>query len=122
MAQKTLVQLLDDIDGSEAEETVSFGLDGNSYEIDLSGDHAEALRAALSSYIVAARRASGASAGRRASGRREGASSSSGSSSGSGSDRQRTADIRQWAREQGMEVNARGRVPSRVIEAYERAH
>ncbi len=117
MAQKTTVQLVDDIDGSEAAETVRFGLDGNSYEIDLSEDHAEAFRAALSSYIVAARRADG-SGGRRTASRRGSGTSSSTSTS----DRQRTAEIRTWAREQGMEVNERGRIPSRVIEAYEAAH
>ena len=119
MAQKTLVQLVDDIDGSEAEETVPFGLDGTSFEIDLSGKHATALREELAPYIVAARKAGGSGGnGRRGGGRR----ASGGASSPSGSDRQRTQAIREWAREQGMEVNDRGRVPSRVVEAYEAAH
>ncbi len=61
MAQKTTVQLVDDIDGSEAEETVSFALDGSRYEVDLSAEHASSLREALSTYIVAARRAEGIS-------------------------------------------------------------
>ena len=117
MAQKTTVHLVDDIDGSEADETVSFGLDGTNYEIDLSSEHASALRDALAQYVGAARKAGGSGgAARRGSG---GGRRSSGSSS---SDRQRTADIRQWAREQGMEVNERGRIPSRVIEAYDAAH
>lgn len=118
MAQKTTVHLVDDIDGSEADETVSFALDGTSYEIDLSSEHASALRDALAQYVGAARKAGGAggATARRGGG---GGRRSSGSSS---SDRQRTADIRQWAREQGMEVNERGRIPSRVIEAYDAAH
>ena len=119
MAQKTTVQLVDDIDGSVAAETVAFGLDGNSYEIDLSEDHAEAFRAALSSYIVAARRAGSGSGGGRGAGSRRGSGASSSTSS---SDRQRTAAIRAWAREQGLEVNERGRIPTRVIEAYDAAH
>jgi hypothetical protein len=120
MAQKTTVHLVDDIDGSEADETVSFGLDGTNYEIDLSSDHAAALRDALAQYVGAARKAGsgGGAAARRAGGGGGGRRSSASSSS----DRQRTADIRQWAREQGMEVNERGRIPSRVIEAYDAAH
>lgn len=118
MAQKTTVHLVDDLDGTEAEETVSFALDGTAYEIDLSGDHAAELRDALAPYVGAARKATGGGGGgggRRAAGRRAGGSTST-------ADRQRTAEIRQWAREQGMEVNERGRIPTRVIEAYEAAH
>jgi hypothetical protein len=117
MAQKTTVQLVDDIDGSEAAESVSFALDGTEYEIDLSGEHAEQLRESLSRYIVAARRAGGDGTGRRGGRRGSGASSSP-----SSSDRQRTAQIRQWAREQGMEVNERGRIPKQVVQAYDAAH
>ena len=118
MAQKTTVHLVDDIDGSDAAETVPFALDGPEYEIDLSGEHAEQLREALSRYIVSARRAGGGGAGRRGGRRGSGTTSSSPSSS----DRQRTAEIRQWAREQGMEINQRGRIPKQVMEAYDAAH
>ena len=114
MAQKTTVQLVDDIDGSVAAETVAFGLDGSSYEIDLSEEHATALRDALASYVGAARKTTAGPA------RRGGPRRASGSTSTS--DRQRTAEIRSWAREKGMEVNERGRIPSKVIEAYEAAH
>jgi hypothetical protein len=122
MAKKTLVQLVDDLDGSEAEETISFGLDGTSYEIDLNGEHAAALRDALAPYVGAARRTSGGASGsgRRGGGRR--ASAGSGSGSTSTTDRERTAQIRVWAREQGLEVNDRGRIPSKVLQAYEAAH
>ena len=119
MAQKTTVHLVDDIDGSEADETVSFALDGTSYEIDLSSDHASALRDALAQYVGAARKGGGGGASARRGGGGGGGRRPSGSSS---SDRQRTADIRSWAREQGMEVNERGRIPSRVNEAYDAAH
>jgi len=114
VAQKTTVQLVDDIDGSVAAETVAFGLDGSSYEIDLSEEHSTALRDALAPYVGAARRTT-AGPGRRGGPRRASGSTST-------SDRQRTAEIRAWARDQGMEVNERGRIPSKVIEAYEAAH
>lgn len=117
MAQKTAVQLVDDLDGSEAQETVAFGLDGASYEIDLSGEHADALRDALAQYVGAARKADSGN-GRRSGGRR----GSGGSSSPSGGDRQRTAQIRSWAREQGMDVNERGRIPNQIVQAYDAAH
>jgi hypothetical protein len=119
VAQKTLVQLVDDLDGSEAQETVSFGLDGTSYEIDLSEQHAAELRDALAPFVGAARKAGGsASGGRRGGGRR--GSGRGGSSSSS--DRDRTAQIRARAREQGMEVNERGRISNKIVQAYEAAH
>ncbi len=59
MAQKIQVLLLDDLDGSEAEGTVRFALDGTEYEIDLNAEHAQALRDALARYVRAARRAGG---------------------------------------------------------------
>ena len=64
MAQKVQILLIDDLDGGEAEGTVRFGLDGAEYEIDLSAEHAEALRKALAPYVSAARRAPGAAARR----------------------------------------------------------
>ena len=105
MAQKTQVILVDDVDGSEANQTVTFALDGVSYEIDLNDEHAAALRESLEEWIGKARR----TGGRRSSGRRR----SSGPSD--------TQKIREWAREQGLEVSDRGRVsadvgtPHRVI-------
>ena len=59
MAQKVNVLLVDDIDGSDADETIQFGLDGTHYEIDLNSDHAQELREQLSRYVKAARKASG---------------------------------------------------------------
>lgn len=104
MAQKVNIVLVDDIDGSEAEGTVSFGLDGSSYEIDLSTDNAQKLRDALAPFIGHARRAS--SRGRR--GR-----AAAGPTPG---------EIREWARSQGMEVSDRGRVSEEVRAAYTAAH
>jgi len=109
VAQKIQVLLVDDLDGGEAEGTVRFGLDGAEYEIDLSAEHAEALRAALAPFIGAARRSP--AAGRRSArgGRRAGAS---------GLD---TTEVREWARAQGIEVKDRGRVPAEVIARFKEA-
>ena len=108
MAQKVNIVLVDDLDGTEATETVSFGLDGTSYEIDLNDDNASALREALSGYVGHARKVSGG--GRR--GRKSGASSSSSN----------TKDVREWAKSQGMEVSERGRISADVQQAYDAAH
>ena len=108
MAQRTHVLLIDDLDGSSAEETVAFGLDGGTYEVDLSADNASQLREALASYVAHGRKASlirGASQ-RRA---RSAASVN-------------TADVRSWARSHGHAVNDRGRIASAIMEAYEAAH
>jgi hypothetical protein len=112
MAQRVNVILVDDIDGNDAVETVSFALDGVDYEIDLSEQHAGELRNALSLYIGHARR----TGGRRRSGRR--ASAPAASSDGSVS----AADIRAWARENGYDVPERGRVSAEVREAYAAAN
>lgn len=95
MAQKTVVSLVDDLDGSEADETVEFGLDGVSYELDLSEDNATALRNALSDYIEHARRSGGRRAGggggRRASSRRNNGSGTGGRAT---VDRERLPNVR----------------------------
>jgi hypothetical protein len=113
MAQKVNIVLVDDLDGTEATETVSFGLDGTTYEIDLNDANAASLREALSGYVGHARKVSGGS--RR--GRRAGSSSSSSSSSSSN-----TKDVREWAKAQGMEVSERGRISAEVQRAYDAAH
>lgn len=118
VAQKVSVVLVDDLDGSEADETVSFTLDGSSYEIDLNWSNAAALRDALAPWVGAARRAgraSSAPASRR--------SSRSGSRpAAAGSDRERVQAIRQWARTNGHNVSERGRLSADVLAAYEAAH
>ena len=107
MAQKVNIVLVDDLDGTEATETVTFGLDGVSYEIDLNDGNAAALREAMSGYVGHARKVSGG--GRRA--RKSGASSTS-----------NTKDVREWAKAQGMEVSERGRISADVQQAYDAAH
>jgi hypothetical protein len=110
MAQKVQVLLVDDLDGGEATETVSFALDGSSYEIDLSKKNADVLRDAFAKYVGAARKAG-----------RSGGSSGRSSSRGRGStamDRDQAAAIRSWAKKQGLKVSDRGRIPATIIEQY----
>jgi hypothetical protein len=131
MAQKVVVSLVDDLDSSEADETVEFGIDGATYEIDLSEANAAALRDKLADFVAHARR----SGGRRRSGnasapatarRSTGGTTAGGSGSGgrgrAAVDREQNQAIREWARKQGMTVSERGRIPSEVSEAYHRAH
>jgi hypothetical protein len=113
VARQVAVTLVDDLDGSEAMETVTFGLDGREYEIDLSEENAARLRDGLARFVGAGRRTGG---GRR--GGRGRAGGSGAQPSTSASDRERNAAIRQWAREHGFEVSARGRIPGPVLEAY----
>lgn len=109
MAQQTIIQLLDDLDGSEASETVVFGLDGKTYEIDLNEKNAAKLRKALVSYVDKGRKLS------QTRGSRRGGAAQTATSSGD------TAVIRAWAKENGYEVNDRGRVPAEIKDAYANA-
>ena len=109
MAQKIQTLFIDDLDGSQADGTVRFGLDGAEYEIDLNAEHAQALRDALARYVRAARRAGGgtrrpARGGRRARG------------DGVGS-----TEVREWAKEQGIEVKDRGRIPVELVAMFKAA-
>jgi len=117
MAQKVDVKYVDDLDGSDAAGTVAFALDGKSYEIDLSDDNAARLRDSLSAFVAAARR-SGSSA-RRGRGQR---TATEVATAPVRADREVTAAIRTWARENGHEVSERGRIPKAVVEAYQSAH
>jgi hypothetical protein len=113
MAQKTIVQLIDDLDQGAADETVSFALDGAAYEIDLSSANAAKLRDAFAPYIANARRARGSSAAGRPSG-----SGRRSSGRGARSDREQLQAIREWGRKNGWQVNARGRIPADLLAAY----
>ena len=115
MASRTTVTLVDDLDGSEAEQTVSFGLEGVDYEIDLSSAHAQALRDALDPYTAAARRTGGRREVRAPAPPR----SAPGGDSSSGRSRSANAEIRAWASEHGVALAERGRIPGRVIDAFE---
>lgn len=115
MAQKVNIVLVDDIDGGEADETVTFALDGKDYEIDLTDANAQKLRDALALYVGHARSVSraGRGGGGRSRRRSSGAAASGGPS---------PSEIRDWAKDQGMEVNERGRISAEVREAYDAAH
>jgi len=107
MARKTVVELLDDIDGTPAAETLVFSLDGGEYQIDLSGRNAQQLRDTLAPFVEKARKAGRAPS--------RGAAQST-PSSGS---RERSAEVRAWAKQHGIQVNDRGRIPANVVEAFE---
>ena len=108
MAKKLQVLLVDDIDGDTAVETITFALDGNSYEIDLSAQNSAALREAMARYIGHARRA----------GRSKPLSPIRSGRTGARVDREQTSAIRDWARSNGHAVNDRGRIPASIVEAY----
>jgi hypothetical protein len=124
MAQRVQVLLVCDLHEDEVEgvETVAFGLDGSSYEIDVCEEHAAELRDAFAPYVGAARRAgrAPATAGPRRSSRGPARAASSGGAGGA--DRERVQAIREWARSHGHKVSERGRLSAEVLAAYEAAH
>jgi Lsr2 len=103
LAQQIQTLFVDDIDGSEAEGTARFGLDGTDYEIDLSVAHSEELHKVLAPYIAHARKAGGT---RRPARSRRNANAVD------------THRVREWAKEQGIEIKERGRVPANIVEKY----
>lgn len=105
MAQKVQVLLEDDLSGGPAEATVRFGLDGAVYEIDLNEANASRLRESLQPYVEHARKASVPRQRR-----------------GRAANRERSADIRSWAKTAGIQVSERGRIPADVVAKYEAAH
>ena len=118
MARKVQVILSDDLDDSiSADETVSFALDGTTYEIDLSEKNAAELRDVFGKYVSAARKVSS-----RGGSRASGAGRSRATGGGGRMDREQAGAIREWARKNGHAVSDRGRIPASVVEAYEAAH
>ena len=107
MAQKIQTLFVDDIDGSEAEGTVRFGFEGTDYEIDLSVTHREELDKALATYIAHARKVGGTR--RAARGGRQSANAID------------THKVREWAKERGIDIKERGRVPANVVTQYREA-
>jgi hypothetical protein len=113
VATQTKVELIDDLTGDKADETVLFGIDGRDFEIDLSRDHAGELRDNLARYLAKARKVGKLAAfstpsKRMASGQRQ--------------SREQTAAIREWARANGHKVSDRGRIPLEVAKAFDNAH
>jgi Lsr2 len=118
MAQQVQVILVDDLDGGPAQETVSFALDGASYEIDLNSDNAARLREELATWVGHARRIGG---GRSSTRKSPGRSRPAAAGTGGGS-RAQTATIREWARANGHKVSERGRISAGVLAAYQAAN
>jgi hypothetical protein len=104
VAQRVVVTLSDDIDGGDASETVSFGLDGRSYEIDLNLDNAKKLREDLARYVEAGRKRA-----------------KSGKTYHHTSIAPDPRAVRAWAESNGFEVPARGRIPKKVYDAFNAA-
>jgi hypothetical protein len=111
VASKTIVALIDDVDGSTADETVSFSLDGVDYDIDLSTTNANSLRKALAEFVDAGRRTGG----------RRGSTTKAKSATSTGDKAQNQA-IREWARQQGHQVSERGRISAELVEKFQAAH
>lgn len=110
MSKQVTIDLVDDIDGSEAEVTVSFRVEGKDYEIDLSATNAQKFHDVLSIYIKAGRKVSRPTRWRE------------GKSYDNLTDQAATpSSIRVWAKRNGYSMNSRGRIPARILEAYERA-
>jgi len=107
MAQKIQTLFIDDIDGGPAEGIVRFGLDGTDFEIDLSAKHSEELHSALQAYVSHARKVGGT---RRAPRNRRSTNAVD------------TTAVRTWAREQGMDIKDRGRVPADIVEQFQAAN
>ena len=118
MAQQVNVKFVDDLDGSVATGTVSFALDGRAYEIDLSEDNAARLRESLRVVCGAARKG-GESAAR---GRRAPKMTTKSVRRPQPLDREQTAAIRAWARQNGHQVSERGRISKTVVDAFQAAH
>lgn len=110
MARKVEVTLIDDIDGTSAERTVEFSIDGTSYEIDLSEANITKLKDAMAEFVENARR----TGARKSAARRTGRTPASGVGS--------PKDVRAWAAKQGHEISARGRIPAEIQNAYDAAH
>lgn len=108
MAQRVQVLLVDDIDGAAAAETVSFSLDGVSYEIDLTAAHAKKLRDDMATWVGHARRSGGRKSSRKA--------------AAGGARRGDLSAVREWARNSGHKVSDRGRVSAEVLAAYDKAN
>jgi hypothetical protein len=115
MATQTTVTLVDDLDGSNADEQVEFTVDGKSYAIDLSASNSQKLRDVFAPYISAARRSGG---------RRRSAAAAVGTAARptARTDREQNQAIREWAQKKGLKVSERGRISASVLDAFKAAH
>jgi hypothetical protein len=113
VARREIVVLEDDLDGGNADESVKFALDGIAYEIDLNSKNAGRLRDAFAPYVKVARKSRG---GVVTGGRSASARASRGG--GAATDREQNKAIREWAKRQGREISARGRIPQGIVDEY----
>ena len=116
MAKRTIHMLVDDIDGTEADETVRFGIDGIQYEIDLSKTNAEKMRGVLARYVEAGAKVgrAGAPAARTAPARGRGPAGRATATA----DRDQNRAIREWAQSKGIAVSDRGRIKQDIVDRY----
>jgi hypothetical protein len=110
VAQKTVVELVDDLDGGEADETVTFALDGVDFTIDLSAENASRLRDTLAEYVGHARRTDLRKPSR------------TGARNGNGNGKPDVQAVREWARSQGETVAERGRISHDLLTRFQEAH
>ena len=114
MASRTIVALIDDLDGGDADETVSFALDGIEYDIDLSANNAGGLRKVLAEFVESGRRVTGR--------KNRGTPALVHTTVHAGGDKAQNQAIRNWARSQGYPVSDRGRIPADLVERFQAAH
>lgn len=112
MAQRTIVELIDDLDGGQADESVSFSLDGAEFTIDLSKDNADKLRGLLAEFVEHARKAGGRK--QRVAGAK--------TTVKAGGDKAQNQAIREWARSTGEKISDRGRIPQELVTRFQEAH
>jgi hypothetical protein len=115
MAQKVLTEFIDDIDGSPAERTFTFAVDGTNYEIDLSAENIAEFKSAIGGFIESARKVKGS---RSSDGRR----TRSDGVDGGRQSREQTHAVREWARQHGHSISDRGRIPASIQQAFDQAH
>jgi hypothetical protein len=116
MAQKVVREFVDDIDGSPAERTFSFAVDGVFYEIDLSTQNIAEFKSAIGGFMESARKVKGSSGGR------SGGRSRSAGARGGRQSREQTRVVREWARQHGHNISERGRIPASIQQAFDQAH
>jgi nucleoid-associated protein Lsr2 len=112
LAQRTIVELIDDLDGGQAHESVAFSLDGVQFTIDLSKDNADKFRDLLSEYVEK---------GTRLGGRKQRGTTATLKVNAGGNKEQNQA-IREWARSQGKKISDRGRIPADLVTEFQEAH
>jgi hypothetical protein len=115
VVQRVITEFIDDIDGSPAERTFTFAVDGTNYEIDLSAQNIAEFKSAIGGFIESARKVNNSRSnnGRRARGAR---------ASGGRQSREQTRAVRQWARQHGHNIGNRGRIPASIQQAFDQAH